>query len=679
MKKILSFLSVATLLVCLSGCENVNTTDSSSSNQQEDSSSGSTQTTKEFNLLGEDYSNCKSIEKGNVSNWSDDYKEDMVFKGSKFASAEQTYKNNVLTTGSVTPSNTDDVKHVFYNLDGYARFVSVADGYAITIPTNTTLETDFSLGKYRSKLYNEEFTLTVSDEINSAYPNNDTRDKWETYRKEYLFGYLDNASYLEKNRLKYTRTPKRSDESFFEGHIVDQYDIEIEDPLQIKKYFYNIAVIRTKGLFDQYDSYFMLLMKSTTDRSAYFDLIVKSYTRFEAKGTANNSSLHNLPTKPNPKWNEETKNYYNLLLTQQRTGWGAFVANLPKGKMANYKNSDIYKETTELEQAIDYKFDIIPTYQHIGWGTRDDLNSEPTQWPESAAIGMANGNGFNGLPVVQMSYQFTINNNSTKYSSTGDSAYTPMFDLYRGSPGDGIEFFMDTNNEYINRMEKLAKEIKKYGKPVLFRLNNEMNTDWTSYCGMITLLDPDIFQATWRIIYNIFDEVGVDNCIWIFNPFSHSYPTGKWGEDLCYYPGVDYVQSLGLTYYRFNNDASEPINEYTFRNDYTYLYQKNNDIWKNYPWIISEFACGSGGEASGKLYRFQDRQAAYIKGMFADFNDRENHPYLQNIKGAVWFSTNDYTTNSAGKSIISNALELNSNLPKSLQAFKDGLSKNKLN
>ena len=149
MKKILSFLSVATLLVCLSGCENVNTTDSSSSNQQEDSSSGSTQTTKEFNLLGEDYSNCKSIEKGNV------YKEDMVFKGSKFASAEQTYKNNVLTTGSVTPSNTDDVKHVFYNLDGYARFVSVADGYAITIPTNTTLETDFSLGKYRSKLCNK--------------------------------------------------------------------------------------------------------------------------------------------------------------------------------------------------------------------------------------------------------------------------------------------------------------------------------------------------------------------------------------------------------------------------------------------------------------------------------------------------------------------------------------------
>ena len=676
MSKLLSFLSVATLLVCLSSCDNGNTGDSSTNNQQENSSSSSTEDKKEWNLLGEDYTNCKSIEKGTVSNWNDDYKEDMVFRGSKFASDEQTYKNNVLTNGVVTPGAQDDVKHVFYNLDGYARFVSVADGYAITIPTSTTLETDFSLGKYRSKLYNEEFTLTVSDEFKSS-PYENSKEKWETYREEYLFGYLDNKDYLEKNRLKYTRTPRRNDETFFEGHIVDQYDIEIEDPLQIKKYFYNIAVIRTKSLWNQFDSYFMLLMKSTTDRSAYFDLIVKSYTKFDKKGTPNNSSLSNLPTKENPNWNEETKAYYNQLLTQQKTGWGAFVANLPKGKMANYQNSDIYKETTELENLIDYKFDIIPTYQHLSWGTRESLTSESTQWPESAAIGMANGNGVNGLPIVQYTYQFTINNNGTKYNSTGNNAYTPMFDLYRGTPGDDVKYLLDANNVYIRNMKKLAKEVKKYGKPVLFRLNNEMNTDWTSYCGMITLLDPDIFQATWRIIYNIFEEEGVDNCIWIFNPFSHSFPTGKWGEDMCYYPGIDYVQSLGLTYYRFNNIDNEVINEYTFRDDYTYLYNKNNDIWQNYPWIISEFACGSGGEASGKLYRFQDRQAAYVKGMLADFNDRANHPYLQNIKGAVWFSTNDYTTNSAGKSIISNALELNSNLPKTLQAFKEGLAKNK--
>ena len=672
MNKLLSFLSVATLLVCLSSCDNVITSDSSNSNQQENSSSSSTEAKKEWNLLGEDYTNCKSIEKGTVSNWNDDYKENLVFRESKFASAEQTYKNNILTTGKVTPEAQDDVKHIFYNLDGYARFVSVADGYAITIPTNTTLETDFSLGKYRSKLYNEEFTLTVSDEFESS-PYENSKEKWETYRREYLFGYLDNKDYLEQNRLKYTRTPKRNDETFFEGHIVDQYDIEIEDPLQIKKYFYNIAVIRTKSLWNQYDSYFMLLMKSTTDRSAYFDLIVKSYTKFNKKGTPNNASLSNLPTKENPNWNEETKTYYNQLLSQQKTGWGAFVANLPKGKMANYQNSDIYRETTELEKLIDYKFDIIPTYQHLSWGSRDKLNSESTQWPESAAIGMANGNGVNGLPIVQYTYQFTINNNGTKYNSTGNNAYTPMFDLYRGTPGDDVKYLLDANNVYIRNMKKLAKEVKKYGKPVLFRLNNEMNTDWTSYCGMITLLDPDIFQATWRIIYNIFEEEGVNNCIWIFNPFSHSFPTGKWGEDMCYYPGIDYVQSLGLTYYRFNNDGDETINEYTFRDDYTYLYNKNNDIWQNYPWIISEFACGSGGEASGKLYRFQDRQAAYVKGMLADFNDRANHPYLQNIKGAVWFSTNDYANGG-----VSNQYELVvDKLPKTIAEFKEGLKYNK--
>ena len=56
--------------------------------------------------------------------------------------------------------------------------------------------------------------------------------------------------------------------------------------------------------------------------------------------------------------------------------------------------------------------------------------------------------------------------------------------------------------------------------------------------------------------------------------------------------------------------------------------------------------------------------------MFRDFNDRANNPYLQNIKGAIWFSVNDYD----GSKVV-NQYELNiENLPNTIQALKEGLA-----
>ena len=619
---------------------------------------------KEINLLGENYENCLDIataENGTVYNFNERYYDKYGFLDQRFATDEVTYVNNEIYEGPVTVGENDDVKHIFYNFEGYARFVSRADGYAFTIPTNTTLETDFSIGKYRSKLYNEEFTLTISYEHGNTYNN------WQTYRHEWLFGYLDNDEYLEQNNLSLTRERKVNDTKTMRGYTIDQYDLVINDPLQIKKYYYNIAAIRETT---DIKNFILLVMKSTVDNTNVFDDIISTYTRVPKEGTANNNSLNNLPANGNPNWNQETKDYYELLKSQQETGWGAFTANLPEGRFTpnNIKNTTIYKKNEALQEALDYNFKIIPTYQHLGWGTRDRFTKNA--WPAFSSALLAGGNGFNDKPVVQMSYQFTINNNNVSVDNKGESLYTPMFDLYRGSYGDDIKYFTEANNVYVTTMKNLAKDIKAYGKPVLFRLNNEMNTDWTSYCGMMTLLDPYIFQATWRVIYNIFEQEGVDNCIWIFNPFDGSFPYCSWGEDLCYYPGVDYVQALGLTAYKDNN--SNNVNSTTFRNDYTALYNKNNAMWNQYPWIISEFGCGAGGDASGVRYRNQASQVNYINGMFNDFANRENNPYLQNIKGAIWFSVNDYSDDNK----VANQYELEiEKLPNTIQALKEGLAK----
>ena len=94
---------------------------------------------------------------------------------------------------------------------------------------------------------------------------------------------------------------------------------------------------------------------------------------------------------------------------------------------------------------------------------------------------------------------------------------------------------------------------------------------------MMTLCDPDIFIDTWKYLYNIFEETGVDNCIWIFNPIAVSCPYSNWGEDLAYYPGNDYVQALGLTAYESGN--SLPL--VSFREHYSKLYNKNCNLFGN--------------------------------------------------------------------------------------------------
>ena len=142
-----------------------------------------------------------------------------------------------------------------------------------------------------------------------------------------------------------------------------------------------------------------------------------------------------------------------------------------------------------------------------------------------------------------------------------------------------------------------------------------------------------------------------------------SCPQSNWSEDLAYYPGNDYVQILGLTAYESGN--SLPLQ--SFREHYSKLYTKSSAVFGQMPWVISEFGCGAGGAASGEEKRNKVQQANWVTGMFDDFLHRANFPYLKPIKGAVWFSANDYSGN-----LTSNYYALSSDLTETLQAFHDG-------
>lgn len=561
------------------------------------------------------------------------------------------YRNRQLNDNNPAEIGNDDCKYIFYG-ENKSRIVNFADGYAFTLPTKE-FTVDYSLSALRNRYYGDNFALTISKENKSPYGNTETG--WGIYRDEWLIRFIDDLSFMSANNLRRSRAKVESTE-MLEGYTVMIYNMQFALKVDWKYQYYDIAIVRKNNV---YDTFYLFVMKSSVKQVELLDSIVKSFVEIEAQGRAANDETP-FELKIPDYWNQETKAYFEQLQKQNTVSWGIFDYSMPddKDSRVDTQLQKIIEDHARLENAVDYKFDIMPTYTPLKWiDTYIDF-------PTKIANETAGGNGFNGKPVLQFTYQFTSQNN------TNLNGYSPMFDILRG--------------EYDKQFRKLAQQIKEYGKPVLFRLNNEMNTDWTSYCGMITLLDPDIFIETWQRLYNIFREEGVDNCIWIFNPIAKSCPYSNWGEALCYMPGTEYMQLLGLTYYEMNNGNGPE----SFKNMYTTLYNQNMPYFKNYSWIISEFACGAGGETyydygQAKYVmvekgRNKVSQAQWVKEMFDCFNNNQSaeNAFCKNIKAAVWFSCNDYV-DVDGTTMVVNYLQLDDELSETLQAFREGLAVSK--
>lgn len=597
------------------------------------------------NTPSESLSNKPNEDTGKIEDvWNDEYQDaNNSFNQETIESAKLFYKGDYVNLNT-SVSKRKDVKYEFYTKDSM-RLVNSPEKYAITIPSKD-VEVDYSLGKYRVQVGFDDSMLTISHETSNPYGSNS--GSWNTYFNEWVNRYVNNPKYLEDNNLQYSRDIITS-KAILDGYEVITYSIKINDDENIDKPYYDISIVRKEK---EYIEFYMFVMKSSTNQSAKHDEIIKSFKMIEQFGYSENH-VGQFENKANPKWNQETLNYFNKINEANTLEFGFFSHSLVDDN--DTENRDfvyerVKKENERLKLLTGYDQEICATYTHLSWG---DI---PMYFPSTLATQLASGNGFNNKPVLQFTLQYTTNNNNVNIYNK-ENNYTPMFDILRGK-----------YDEYFNR---LAKDIKAYGKPVLFRLNNEMNTDWTSYCGMITLLDPDIFQMTWIRLYKIFEENGVDNCIWIFNPIAVSCPYSSWGEDLCYMPGIDYVQALGLTRYEMLNDLSTMK---SFKDGYTILYDKNKEYWMNYPWVVSEFGCAAGGAIAEDghlttLYRNKDVQAKWVSDMFECLTNKEKNEFCKKISVMVWFNANDYKD---GK--IMNSLYLDDELKDTFDALKKGLA-----
>ena len=593
------------------------------------------------------YTNGETLDSSNGFNSVSDLSYAKVFRNGEYV----TEFNNF--------SSRHDIKMELYS-ESKMRFVNLANGYTFTLPSNE-VEIDYSIGKYRIQMAFDDSILSVSFESSNPYTSLST--PWYTYGSEWLMEHIMNDDFIRNNGLertlemnyKFSASNPYGDLEFKDGYDCYFFGIKIKDPKEnIERPYYNIAIVRQKN---DPKNFILFVMKSKEEKSNVMNDIVTSYNRITSKGTARNYFYSEKAT-PNPNWDSETKAFFDKLLNEEYVNWGVFSYSMPGDNAGlhpgqvnydNVLNNSKYVQNL-IETAWNHKYEIYPTYTHL-----------VHDFPVDMARELAGGNGLDGKPVLQFTYQFTTNNNLV------DQQLTPMFDILRGN--------------YDNQFHQLAKDIKEYGKPVLFRLNNEMNTDWTSYCGMMTLLDPDIFNMTWQRLYDICEEEGCTNLIWIWNPISRSCPYSCWGEDLCYFPGLNYVQLLGGTSYEFNNynERTAAAEIQSFKLLYEELFTKNcKSFSTDWKLIISEFACGSGGAYSGREGRNANVQAEWVANMFKEMNSDKPADYIKQIRGAVWFNCNDYVGN-----VISNRLQLVAkpssgekydDLADTMEAFRQGFA-----
>jgi len=586
--------------------------------------------------------------------WQPEFADDIFTEPSDVTGLTTYWNREVRTSAPGTIREVDDVKFMLSNGE-QSRFVNMSDGYAITLPTDN-FETNLQWSGVRVQLANESRVITITREDQNPYGRSagGTPEGWDLYYSDWITRWVRNDRFLRANRLDRIRPMRSQDETILEGYAISSFDIHIRNSENIEMPYYNIAIIRPIG---EYIRFLMIVQRSTHDVTEEFDAMIQSLSEFEPQGTST-SDESPLPVQIPDYWDDATRAYFNRLLDQDYIDWGFFTDSLYCNRVREYQNirTSMERNQRNLQYAFNHTFTVMPTYTHIGFhGTTHNF-------PATAALEFAGGDGFNGRPVLHLSYQFTICNNSSLYG------YTPMFQIMNGY--------------YDELFREIAQGIRKYGYPVLFRLNNEMDTDWVSYAAIVTLLDPDIFSATWERMYDIFIEEGVTNAIWIFNPNTPSIPFSNWGYWLSYLPRLDTMHILGITAYEMGNN----INFRSFEQYYRGIYERKSAWFGDWPWSISEFAAGSGGESMFNFdtgqrqltesMRHAWEQADWIEDMFRIMNNRhlDENAWVRPIRIAIWFNRNDYVDHQGHGRMIMNHLNIGDHTPMAMEQFLRGLA-----
>lgn len=515
------------------------------------------------------------------------------------------YQDNVLCDVGVEPSYFNhDVQEIQVG-NNKKYLINHARGFALEFPRDA--EFDFSLAADYISAKSADMDIVVSKE----YTIYNEGDKTRGYVEEYINKYLLADKFIENNKI----TLHKNAVEYIHKNWV-QIVAFTRQPAPDSKVKYNTYVYCY--VYTGSPKFYRIMFKAAEYDDKLIEQVYRTLYSFEdnlpVKGEAKNFT--NYAPKVPEFWSDETKAFYESLVGGDSIKWGIY-------EPLNVRNADM-SGILELEKKLDYRFDGVLEYLYFG----EELPVEGMQ------------KAYEDGKTIELTIQ-----TSTVMNENLDG-YNPVFDILDGKRDDEIYY--------------LANRIKEYGHPILFRLNNEMNSDWTSYGVSACLNDPDIYVQLWRKFYDMFRDSGVNNTIWVFNPNDESYPPHGYNATMAFYPGDEYVQVFGVTGYNTGTYYAQQNNEKwkTFDDIYGKIYDRHHETYKNFPWIITEFASSSiGGD-----------KVKWINDMFRDI---KKYP---NIRMAFWFNSADYDL-SYGKDVMpARPYWLDEN-EDTLAAFKKGLAK----
>lgn len=497
-------------------------------------------------------------------------------------------------------------EEIITTADGHKVLIDRPKGYMVSFPEDMQLDINKSPELITGK--NDILSVTVTREW---APYSDVWYFIENYLNQY---YLD-PHYMESNHIT-LREEKRFIHDEAEAQLISLYrtpqDQRAENHPNEYSYFFVLSKTGNQAFFR-----IMFNYRDYETAKPVMDEIIASFEEIRLEGE--NVFKGDYTPIENPNWNQETKALYRKICQSDQLQWGIFVDGA-------YQIERNYQWLKDLEKKVDYEFDYALHYVNLNW-----------EFPVEELTKF-----YNEGKITELTLQLSNFNNDDLFGKNLN------FDIYDGLLDQEIRAF--------------AQGAKAFGHPFLFRLNNEMNSDWVNYSGVAALSDPQIFIENWRRIYRIFEEEGVDNAIWIFNPNAEDCPPTHWNSYVAYWPGDGFAHIIGLTGYNTGTYYADVHNESwrTFDEIYQPPYDKYMKLYSKYPFMITEFASSSiGGD-----------KPAWIREMFQSIKKYDN------IKMALWWSSADYDMREATYKTLARPYFLDET-EETTRAFREGIAEYK--
>ena len=256
---------------------------------------------------------------------------------------------------------------------------------------------------------------------------------------------------------------------------------------------------------------------------------------------------------------------------------------------------DAWSEDGLRRQIADYNAAAGKKISVVTWFASAYEQGRMTSWRASYSPNLARVKRLGAVSLIKFSTQDYAWNQTHK-----------MADLKAIARGTWDEYF-----------KAAALAVKDFGSPVFISIDHEMNGNWYPYAqaypgSQTTAAD---YVAAWQRIVTIFRASGADNVAWVWSP---NVPDVGGVPAAAYYPGDDYVDWVGVSFYS-GNDA-------TAMDD---LYQK---YAPKKPFFITEWA--TAPQKNQYNSRFPG-EVKWVEQFFGNLNTR-----YPRVKAISWFNWN---------------------------------------